>query len=68
MHLNLFLAAYTAGNEKNPKLVIIDGWKGKELYNGTYHSLAINLENYDWISRTVHSWDLEDNILTIEII
>ena len=47
MHLNLFLAAYTSGNEKNPKLVIIDGWNSKELYKGTYHSLAICLENYD---------------------
>lgn len=67
MKLNLFLAAYKSGNELNPKLVILDTYTQKEIYYGTYHSLAICAQNYDWIGNTIYSWDLQDNVLTIEL-
>ena len=67
MKLNLFLAAYKSGSELNPKIVILDTYTQKEIYSGTYRSLAICAPNYNWIGNTIFSWDLQDNVLTIEL-
>ena len=67
MKLNIFLATNKTFSSSNPKIIIINTWTGEELYNGNYHSLSLSLKDYDWVCNTITFWDLQDNVLTVEI-